>query len=363
MRSVVYSAVESEPAQLVEDMRVGTADGSVDETFGEIRAFGVDSDGNVYVLDAQAQDVRVFDSSGQFLRRIVRRGGGPAEIQGANGLFVHSDNTVWLNDHDNARYMHVDAEGTELNTVKRQMTQFRYTWIGGVDLSGWVWEHVQHGVEDDALLNEGILQHRSFFYSKGFGPAGEVDSILLADARGTSIRLARGVADMPFAPEHLVVFDLTDGFWSTSGATYDVVHLNISGDTTLMISNSAPPVPVSDSAFDARMERLDQFMERAGHVDINQSAIPRTYPTITQIIPERSGGVWVRRPSNVALFSADRYDASGIYLGSVRGDIRTPLYYSGLAVGDALYAITLDDMDVPYVVRYRVGPVVEDEER
>ena len=362
MRSVSYNSVEPEPHhQLVEDLRIGTASGSPDETFGEIRAFSIDSDGNVYVLDGQAQDVRVFDPNGSYLRRIVRRGRGPAEIEGANGLFVDSDNTVWLNDPGNGRYMHVDTDGNELKTVKRQMTQYRYTWVGGVDRSGWVWEHVQHGIEDDAILSEGILHHRSFFFSKGFGPAGEVDSILLADARGTSIRLPRGFADMPFAPEHLVVFDLTDGFWITSGATYDVVHVNISGDTTLSISNTAPPVPVSDSAFQARMERLDQFMERAGRVDVDGSAIPRTYPTITQIIPDRSGGVWVRRPSDKALFLVDRYDATGMYLGSAACDARIPLYYTALAVGDVLYAITLGDMDVPYVVRYRLGAMGEND--
>jgi hypothetical protein len=118
-RSVTHQSVAAQPLQLTEDMRVGVADGSEDETFGEIRAFGVDNDGNVYVLDAQAQDVRVFDANGQFLRRIVRRGAGPAEVAGANGLFVHSDNTVWLNDPDNARFMHIDREGNELGTVKR----------------------------------------------------------------------------------------------------------------------------------------------------------------------------------------------------------------------------------------------------
>ena len=73
MRSVSYNAVEPEPHDwLVEDLRIGTASGSPDETFGEIRAFGIDSDGNVYVLDAQAQDVRVFDPSGSYLCRIVQ---------------------------------------------------------------------------------------------------------------------------------------------------------------------------------------------------------------------------------------------------------------------------------------------------
>ena len=233
-----------------------------------------------------------------------------------------------------------------------------------MDRTGWIWDHALHSPADEGPRPpDGVVHFRRFIFSKGVSATGEVDSILLSDARGMTLRVPRGAANIPFVPQHLVAFDMTDGFWVTSGATYDVVHISTSGDTTLTISNNAPPVPVSDSAYDARMERLDQFMERAGRVDIDRSVIPSTYPTITQIIPERSGGVWVRHPSDKALFLVDRYDATGMYLGSAACDARIPLYYTALAVGDVLYAITLDDMDVPYVVRYRLGAVVEDEER
>ena len=82
-----------------------------------------------------------------------------------------------------------------------------------MDIAGWVWDHLLGGSEDEARSADGLLHHRTLIYSKGFGSAGEVDSILLSDARGTSIKLPRGFANMPFAPEHLFVFDMTDGFW------------------------------------------------------------------------------------------------------------------------------------------------------
>ena len=47
-----------------------------------------DSRGNIYVNDARRADVRVFDSNGQYLTTIGRRGKGPGEMQEIVGMHV-----------------------------------------------------------------------------------------------------------------------------------------------------------------------------------------------------------------------------------------------------------------------------------
>ena len=55
-------------------LRFGSRDGTnPDLTFSDIRGIQADSDGNIYVLDQQAVEVRVFDPGGEYLRTIARR--------------------------------------------------------------------------------------------------------------------------------------------------------------------------------------------------------------------------------------------------------------------------------------------------
>ena len=72
---------------LEEQFRLGGWDGGEDEFFGVISAIIEDEARNLYVLDAQLNEVKVYDAKGKFLRTIGREGEGPGEFRGAGGLF------------------------------------------------------------------------------------------------------------------------------------------------------------------------------------------------------------------------------------------------------------------------------------
>ena len=61
-------------ATLVPEVAVGELDGPEEYLFGSVRAITVDDDHNVYVLDDQAGNVRVFDSFIRHLRHDARAG-------------------------------------------------------------------------------------------------------------------------------------------------------------------------------------------------------------------------------------------------------------------------------------------------
>ena len=52
---------------------------------------GTDDNGNMYVLDADAYQVQVFDSIGRHLRTLGGQGGGPGELQFPFALAVGED--------------------------------------------------------------------------------------------------------------------------------------------------------------------------------------------------------------------------------------------------------------------------------
>src|SRR5690606_2813863 len=55
--------------RVVEELRIGVTEGEPEYMFGNITGMAADRDGRIYVLDQQAQEVRIFDAQGTFLRK------------------------------------------------------------------------------------------------------------------------------------------------------------------------------------------------------------------------------------------------------------------------------------------------------
>ncbi len=85
-----------EPVTLVleESWRLGGDSDSDDEFFGVITQVASDADGNVYLLDQQLNEVKVFSSEGDFLRTLGREGEGPGEFRQPQDMFFLDDGTL-----------------------------------------------------------------------------------------------------------------------------------------------------------------------------------------------------------------------------------------------------------------------------
>lgn len=74
--------------------RIGGETDDEDEIFGIISRARVDADGNLYLLDSQLSEIKVFDPDGNFLRSIGREGEGPGEFRGAQDMFFLPDGNL-----------------------------------------------------------------------------------------------------------------------------------------------------------------------------------------------------------------------------------------------------------------------------
>lgn len=96
--------------------------GSVDEgpaSFGQVRSVVADDEGTIYVADIQADEIRVFDRLGRFLRTIGRQGAGPAEFGDLYSLAWLGDTLVAL-DPRNARIGLLTRTGEWLGELRHQ---------------------------------------------------------------------------------------------------------------------------------------------------------------------------------------------------------------------------------------------------
>lgn len=72
-------------------LRIGATDTDGPDAFGSVVDVAVSRAGDVFVLDDQAQEVRIFDSNGRFVQSLGGLGDGPTEFRYANGITLLQD--------------------------------------------------------------------------------------------------------------------------------------------------------------------------------------------------------------------------------------------------------------------------------
>ena len=112
-RSIVEAA---DSLELVEVLRIGTLDGPSETQFF-LLAGAVEREGEIYVLDRGHSAVRVFDTSGRFLRAFGRDGDGPGEFRRPSVIEFLGDTLVVLG----RRLTLLDTEGTPFATAPAQL--------------------------------------------------------------------------------------------------------------------------------------------------------------------------------------------------------------------------------------------------
>jgi hypothetical protein len=107
--------------QLHEDLRIAPRGDDPLYSWEMVAGVVEDSRGNVLVLDAGAQAVRVYDSTGSYLRSIGGPGGGPGELGMAGGLlggmFAGTADSLMVVDLGNMRVNRYAPDGSPTGSV------------------------------------------------------------------------------------------------------------------------------------------------------------------------------------------------------------------------------------------------------
>jgi hypothetical protein len=76
-----------------------------------------DKDGNIYVLDYIAAEIKIFDRDGKYVKKAGRSGVGPGELDGANDIFI-SKNEIGANCGARRIIVYFSITGKYLRTIK-----------------------------------------------------------------------------------------------------------------------------------------------------------------------------------------------------------------------------------------------------
>lgn len=353
--------------RLERTLDVGGVDGSPDYEFGEIRGVAVDDPGAMYVLDAQARRVAVYDSLGAFVRTFGGPGAGPGELSDNTGGLLLLDGALLIPDPGNRR---VDVFTTAGDFVRSRTMR------------------MDDGIPVDWAAGGGaaIAQLRSF---EGDGrpdllvayrDGGSAVDTVLTLPRGASLEYTdAGPTATLFAAEPVWTPTADGGLASATSDRYRITIRDADGAVSRVVTLAREPASMTDASKSRLRERMRAIASGrgapAGIADriLDESRIADHFPLFAALLAGPDGTLWLQRvhasadgidaylravlaralPRARDLGSGewDVIDADGRYLGVVEA----PPRFRGIRfVGDDLYGVWRDDLDIQHVLRLRL---------
>ena len=344
---------------ITEDLRIGSATAEGPDAFGDVGYLMIDELGRFWVADRQADEVRVFDATGRFVRTVGGRGEGPGEFLGIGRIFPGPNSEVWIDDETMERFEVFDTAGTRIGGYNRDSRFWGGKWTDeGLLLS--------LGPHPESLELEGVYT----VYRRGSGgllePEGRVLEMPVPppDPPMIEFRSPGGGAvrtlPPPFSPTRRWNLGPQWDAWYTNGrdpgGRYEIHRIDLeSGDTLLTIVRWYEPVQVSDSMRAAALMSLwggFSWSERPSETEWRK--VPGVYPPVGSLYRSGDGTIWVRRSIGDGVDGFDVFDHGGRYLG--QPEVPDGLF--GMSVRwiseDYVYAVDTDELGVDYVVRLAI---------
>lgn len=327
--------------ELDELWRIGGDTDDENEFFGVISEIIHDDEGQLYLLDAQLSEVKIFDADGMFVRTIGREGEGPGEFRNPSDVFFVPGGNVGVMQLFPGRVVELTPTGDPVRDFPLPETEG-----GGFQL----------------LINgEGGGDRLVLAMAKGTPGEGRmVQTRYLAAIDGEGQELCRYHSEdrvFEFASMKIdeAVWDTFDRRWTVGpdGRVYAVtrngdyaIHVwNADGSKDRVVRREFNPMPRSDEEKERILNIYKAFTEN--RVPNATYEISDFHRTVEQLYVRDDGSLWVLSSSGTrdipegVLGIFDVFDAEGRFQRQValQGE-GNPLEDGYFFVGDRFYVVT-----------------------
>ncbi len=389
------AALPGHDVVLHEEISIGKSDGVPQELFSRIGAVVPTHDGGALVFEAEAIELRQFDSTGKFVRVIGRKGPGPGEYRWApTGITISSAGDIYSWEGQSQRVNVYAADGKFTGVWTTPGARGLIPSGGWIDPNGLAYTRVPvpHRRFPDSVDADGSkLRSNAAIRTTLDGKV--IDSLFYPEGsravRTQRIRVTEGFHEpttigwsIPLEPGIVGQFSRLGYFFTADAAKYAIILHRPSGGP-LRIEFDRERVPASEQ------ERRDLFdadaydlSEMGATPAITLADVPQVKPFFKSIRADYDGRVWAtlyqpgrrvaiepsaapkaggeepalpRGPAPthrwVEPLVYDVFAPTGEFLGTVRLPERSTF---GAARDDKLWLVVRDELDVPRVVRYRM---------
>ena len=325
-------------AALVPEVAIGELDGPEEYLFGNVASIAVDDDKTVYVLDAQAQEVRVFDAAGTHVETLGGRGEGPGELKQGEAIAVLPDGRLLVRDPANMRVQVFgpgpgETDEWRYNSGNHFTDRPLYT-----DSRGHTYLFASDPLRDHTSIVVELAADGTPLDTFPAPTSDHEPAIVRAEVETSSSSSSRSM-NVPFSPFFTWTVHPSGHFLTGLSTEYRIELAR--DDGVLRIERDYEPVPVSDTERDFTRRMIEGEMRE---VDPDWSwdgpPIPDYKPPFAALHAGRDGRIWVLlatahsivenedhdpsdpRSQPVTFQIRGRYDvfeSDGVYLGDRRG--------------------------------------------
>lgn len=364
--------------RLVLEQKIGEAEGSDTVTFGQVAAIAVTGNNGVFVFDQQGPSLKLFDSSGTFVRFVGGKGGGPGEFEQVNGMDVLPNESLVLWDASHGRINEYSATG-DYRAQWRAPTTSYFTWNG------------LHTDREGAIVLTAPMGPLAVFGEQGFvrfDSAGVLRDTIriprwvdsapqLTASSGTPSRVRQSMP-LPFAPQLTYTWGWTGSLISGPSDQYQIYAIRKDAKPLKIIGTSGR-VPVLSGEADDERQWLTAIMRQSfPNWSWNGPDIPAQKPAYKSLSTGYDGRIWVQlysrgealvppepawdpspgtppppithyREPNVY----DVFESNGKYVGRVR--LERGQQIMRMRAND-VWGMLTDSLGVDYVARWRIEP-------
>jgi hypothetical protein len=374
-------------ATLLEEVSIGAAVGADHYMLGSVGDLAVSPNGSMYVYDPSVPSIRMYDSTGRYVRSVGRGGAGPGEYRANSGLEVLKDGRVLLWDTGKWRINIYSPSGEFLSQIPTPSGS------AGSSLASATHRLL---VESDGRVSFPVTAGRAATFRpiwvrmKLDGTA--VDTLYPPEIASTptplravaSDGLSRRGAAVPFSPAAYVTRSPL-GYFVTGLSSRYAFELHPPTSSVLSIRRDVRGEPVSRAERDTARARVVEMMRtidpswqwsgpeipafKASYSRLTAASDGRiwvypgaTMPPTPSMSSQMSGGAGAaeRRAGGAARLGgcpmndaavADVFEPTGVYVGRVQ-------LPKGLQIivqkGYFVWGAACGDGDIPMVKRYRI---------
>ncbi len=321
--------------ELQEDLTVKGSEEVEEQMFQSISTLGIDEEGNFYVLDEQAGNIKVFDYKGNFLKTIGRKGQGPGEFGMPISLVITPKKNLVVNDMGQRKILFFDKEG---NYLKQFSIADKFLFFGPMVTS-----------TGDLIASHTIPQDSPVTVLKKFNqelePILTFTSIPVDKPPAVNIFVARSLSSLRWA-----LTDNDEIIWGDiKNPKYELYVHNQEGTLIKKITRNYDPLPIAAEDKEKLMEATFGQSPMRDQWDVQ---FPDNYPPYMGFSFDDKGHILVRRyekQENEQGGLVDIFDSEGLYMAQVRLKMNPLIFKTG-----HMYTIEEDEEGFKVVKRYKI---------
>lgn len=322
--------------ELEEELTIAGKEGKEGQMFMNIVSIDVSEDGTIYLLDGRAANIKVFDSSGKFLKTIGRRGQGPGEFGRPESFSITPQDEIAVNDPGRRSIQFLDMDGNFLRQIP--VNQPFFTGPRFISSGDMIASYAIFGEEFKVVLEK--LDNK-------LKPILTFATIPMLKIPKVHIFLYRFVYDLRWD-----VTSKDEIIWGAlTTPEYELYIHNQDGKLIRKIIKEYEPIEITKTEYEKMMK---EWFGRSPASDRFEFIIPKNYPPFHTFILDDEGRIFVKKFEGVEQgkrIYAEVFDQQGRYIT----DIIFPInMLPGPFKKGKLYTVEEDEEGYRVVKRYKV---------